>query len=188
MPRYVALLRGINVGGRNMVAMSDLRQVASSLEHAEVTTYIQSGNLLFTSDSTDAGSLADVLELAVAERLGVHPVVVVLSAAELAQVIAVNPFMDETNPKYLHAVFRRDEVDEAGIAVVAAALQRARAKGSRDDAAVVGRTLFMRTPDGLGRSELAAELARSSVQTAGTARNWVTVTKLMSLLEPGCVP
>jgi uncharacterized protein (DUF1697 family) len=183
MPRYLALLRGINVGGRNKVAMAELRELATGLGHSDVATYIQSGNLVFTSDQPDAARLADALETEIADHLGVRPAVVVLSGAELAQVIADNPFPAETNPKCLHAVFRRDEVDQDAVAAVAAALQRAKQAGSRDEAAVVGRTLYLRTPDGLGRSELAAQLARSAVQAAGTARNWATVTRLMSMLE-----
>jgi uncharacterized protein (DUF1697 family) len=181
--RYLALLRGINVGGHNKVAMADLRDVAAALGHTEVATYIQSGNLVFSSTETDATSLADALEREIAARLGVRASVVVVSGLELARVIADNPFGDETDPRYLHAVFRRDEVDKTGIDQVAAAVQRARESGSRDDAAVVGRTLFLRTPDGLGRSELAARLARTKVQAAGTARNWATVTKLMAMLS-----
>lgn len=185
MPRYVALLRGINVGGHNKVAMADLRAVASSLDLADVSTYIQSGNLLFSSDGTDAVPLADALEQAISARLGVQPAVVVLSAAELARVIAANPFPGETNPRLVHAVLRRDEVDAAGVAAVAAAVRQARAAGSRDDAAVVGPTLFLHTPDGMGRSELMARLGRAGVQATGTARNWATVTKLMTMLETG---
>jgi uncharacterized protein (DUF1697 family) len=184
MARYVALLRGINVGGRNKVAMADLRQIATSLGHTEVATYIQSGNMVFTSPDTSVSGLADALEEVIAARLGVQPAVVVLSRPELARVIADNPFPDEIAPKFLHAVFRREEMSPEGIAAVAAAQQRARAKGSRDEAVVVGRTLFLRTPDGLGRSELAAQLARSAAQTAGTARNWATVTRLLAMLEP----
>jgi uncharacterized protein (DUF1697 family) len=182
MPRYLALLRGINVGGHNKVAMADLRDIATGLGHTEVATYIQSGNLVFTSADGDAAVLADALEAEIAVRLGVRPAVVVVSAADVAQVIADNPFPAEVNPKYVHAVFRRDHVDKAGKAAVAAAVERARQRGSRDEAAVVGRTLFLHTPDGLGRSELAAELARSSVQSTGTARNWATVTRLMGML------
>jgi uncharacterized protein (DUF1697 family) len=182
MPRYLALLRGINVGGRNKVAMADLRAVAAGLGHSDVTTYIQSGNLVFTSSETDVTSLADALEAEIQARLGVRPAVVVISGPELARVIADNPFPEEANPKCLHAVFRRDKVDESGIALVAAAVRRARESGSRDDATVVGRILFLRTPDGLGRSEMAAQLGRSSVQSAATARNWATVTKLMDML------
>jgi uncharacterized protein (DUF1697 family) len=182
MARYVALLRGINVAGHNKVAMSDLRDLAAGLGHTEIATYIQSGNVVFSSVYTDAISLAEVLEREIASRLGVCPAVVVVSRAELAQVIADNPFPDEMNPKGLHAVFRRDEIGKNDIAEIAAAVQRARDGGSRDDAAVVGRTLYLRTPDGMGRSDLAAQLARSKVQNAGTARNWATVTRLLSML------
>jgi uncharacterized protein (DUF1697 family) len=183
MPRYVALLRGINVGGHNKVAMTDLRDVAAALGHADVATYIQSGNVVFSSADTDATSMADALEREIADRLDVRPAVVVVSEAELAQVIADNPFPDEKNDKALHAVFCRDEIDSSDVGHVDAAVQRARDDGSRDDAVVVGRTLYLRTPDGMGRSDLAAQLARSRVQNAGTARNWATVTKLMAMLR-----
>ncbi len=76
MPTHVALLRGINVGGRNRVAMADLREVVSSLGHAGVATYIQSGNVLFSSDQADTARLAADLEQAIAGRLGVQPGVV----------------------------------------------------------------------------------------------------------------
>ncbi|HEX3962295.1 MAG TPA: DUF1697 domain-containing protein [Trebonia sp.] len=182
--RYVALLRGINVGGRNRVAMTDLRQIAESLGHTEVATYIQSGNLVFTNTDDNAIGLADALEQGIARSLGVQPAVVVLSRADLARVIADNPFPGESNPKCLHAVFRRDEMTADAIVAVAGAEQKARAKGSPDEVIVVGRTLFLRTPEGLGRSELAAQLARVGSQAAGTARNWATVTKLLTMLDP----
>jgi uncharacterized protein (DUF1697 family) len=183
MPRYVALLRGINLGGRNRVAMADLRQLTEALGHTEVVTYINSGNVVFTSPDTDCGALADAIEQAIARSLAVRPAVVVLSRADLAQVIADNPFPDEANPRCLHAVFRRLDLAPDAIAAVEEAQQRARAKGSRDEAVPVGRALFLHTPDGLGRSELAAQLSRSGVQADGTARNWATVTRLAAMLE-----
>jgi uncharacterized protein (DUF1697 family) len=183
MTRYAALLRGINLGGRNKVAMADLRQLAAALGHAEVATYIQSGNLVFSSDEEDAIALADALEAEIARSLGVRSAVVVLSRAGIAQVIADNPFPQESDPKALHAVFHREPISAERIAAVAAAEEKARAKGSRDQAAVVGATLFMRTPDGLGRSELAAQLARSVTKTEGTARNWATVNRLLAMLD-----
>jgi uncharacterized protein (DUF1697 family) len=183
MPRYLALLRGINVGGRNKVAMADLRDVAAAVGLAGATTYIQSGNLVFSCAEADPAHLADLLEREIASRLHVRPAVVVLSRGELKQVIADNPYSGEPDPRCLHAVFHRDMVGPDHAAAVAAAVQRARAAGSSDDAAVVGRTLFLHTPDGYGRSELAAQLGRSSAATAGTARNWSTVTKLMDMLD-----
>jgi uncharacterized protein (DUF1697 family) len=184
---HVALLRAVNLAGRNRVAMPDLRQIAARLGHADVATYIQSGNLVFSTTETDAARLAGALEREIARQLDVQPAVVVLSRDELAAVIAANPYPQETDPRRLHAVFRREDMSPAEIAAVAAAQQRASAKGSRDQAAVVGRTLFLRTPDGLGRSELAGQLARSRTAigtgTAGTARNWATVTRLLALLD-----
>jgi len=163
--------------------MADLRQVAESLGHTEVATYIQSGNLVFTGYDTSLSSLAGMLEQQIADSLGVRPAVVVLSRADLAQVIADNPFPQETNPKFLHAVFRDQEMTPDALADIAAARQAAKAKGSPDEAVVVGQTLFLHTPGGIGRSELSAQLARFSSQAVGTARNWATVTRLLAMLE-----
>lgn len=184
MPRYLALLRGINVGGRNKVAMADLRLIATDLGFTDVATYIQSGNLVFSCAVSNAAEHARALERAIAERVGVRPAVVVLSAAELARTMADNPFPDATNDKYLHAVFRDAKPSAADLARITEAVDRVRAKGSRDDAVVVGRTLFLHTPDGFGRSELATRLlsGSSGAAQAGTARNWATVTRLMAML------
>jgi len=182
VPRYLALLRGINVGGRNKVAMADLRLIAIDLGYTDVATYIQSGNLLFASEGEDAAGHARTLERRIAERLGVRPAVVVISAADLARALADNPFPHVSNPRSLHAVFLDTEPTAAELARVAAEVRRARANGSADDAVVVGRTLYLHTPAGFGRSELAARLTASTARPAGPARNWATVTRLMALL------
>lgn len=179
MPTHVALLRGVNVGGRNRVAMADLREVVSSLGHSDVATYLQSGNVVFTSAA--AAGLAIALEQAIADRADVRPQVVVLSRAELAEVVATNPYGHEADPKRVHAVFRVVEPGPDERTAVALAVRDSRQRGARDDASVVGRTLFLHTPDGFGRSDLAARLARRP--GSGTARNWATVTALLRLLE-----
>jgi uncharacterized protein (DUF1697 family) len=187
MPTHAALLRGINVGGRNRVAMAALREVVQGLGYTQVATYIQSGNMVFTSREGDTARIADVLERAIGDHLGVRPKVIVLTREELAQVIADNPFPEETNPRCVHAVFRNGPPGTEELAAVAAAQQRAREQGSSDQARVVGSTLFLHTPDGFGRSELAAELTRvggaRTADAAGTARNWATVQKLLALCD-----
>ena len=187
MPTHVALLRGINVGGRTRVAMADLREVVSGLGHDDVATYVQSGNVVFSAQEQDTTALAAELERAIAERLDVEPAVVVLSRDELAAVVAANPFPDETDFKRLHAVFSAGDPGREDKGAVAAAEERARAKGSRDEARFAGGTLFLHTPDGMGRSVLAAELTHTGgAMAAGarsTARNWATVTKLLALLD-----
>ena len=179
MRTHVALLRGVNVGGRNRVPMADLRQLAAGLGWRDVATYVQSGNVLFTAEEADAGRLARALERAIAEHLHVRTRVVVLSRDELARVVADNPFPGETNPRALHAVLSNEDPGEEALERLASAERRARAKGGRDELRVVGRTVYLRTPDGLGNSEVAAQLARLETSTA---RNWATVTKLLALL------
>ena len=182
MPTHVALLRGINVGGRNRVAMAALREVVEGLGHTDVATYIQSGNVVFTSAETDPGTLAAALQEAIGDRLGVRPKVVVLSCRELARVVADNPFPGQDNPKLVHVVFWNGPLGPEEAAAVDAAQQRSRNLGSRDEAQVEGSTLYLHTPDGFGRSELAARLTRmGGGQTAGTARNWATVRKLLAM-------
>jgi uncharacterized protein (DUF1697 family) len=181
---HVALLRAINLAGRNRVAMADLRQIAASLGHTEVATYIQSGNVVFASTNPDTTDLAETLEQEIGRVLDIRPGVVVLTRDQLAEVIAGNPYPRVADPRCLHAVFRRQDLSPAELEAVAVAQQRARDKGSRDEATVVRRTLFLHTPDGLGRSELATQLARSqTVMGTGTARNWATVTRLLELLS-----
>jgi len=185
MRTHVALLRGINVGGNNKVPMADLRELMTSLGYTNVATYIQSGNVVFTSQhgqDADSAQLAEVLDEKVAERFSVPGHVIVVSRDELARVIADNPYPDEPNPKALHGVFRRTDLTTGDLDRVEQARQRAAGKGCQDGVTIVGRTLFLHTPDGLGRSELAAQLSRTSSMKTGTARNWATVTKLMAML------
>jgi uncharacterized protein (DUF1697 family) len=187
MATHVALLRGINVGGRNKVAMTDLREVVAELGHADVSTYIQSGNVLFSPDAGDAdtSALAAALTEAIAARLGVSAPVVVLSRDELAEVIAANPFPGEADPKRVHAVLLSGEPEAAAAGKIDAALARSADKGARDELATVGRTIYLRTPDGFGNSELAAAVLRIVTSpragVTGTARNWATITKLIDL-------
>jgi uncharacterized protein (DUF1697 family) len=188
---HIALLRGINVGGRNKVAMADLRAVAAGLGHTDVATYIQSGNVVFTSAGGSTEALAAALEEAIAGSLGVKPAVVVLTRDDLAQVVRDNPYPDEANPKMVHAVFFRGPVPAGAAEAVEAGQRRAAERGGgRDSARIVGGTLFVHTPDGFGRSELALYLLGRSAGpcAAGTARNWATVTKLLGLCAALPVP
>lgn len=189
MATHVALLRGINLGGRNKVAMADLREVVAQLGHADVSTYIQSGNVVFsaTPGDADASALAAAMTEAVSARLGVTAPVVVLSRGELAEIIAANPFphQAEADPKRVHAVVLSGAPGSEATGKIDAALARSAATGSRDELAIVGRTLYLHTPDGFGNSELAAAVLRIVTSpragVTGTARNWATMNRLVDL-------
>ena len=185
MPTHVALLRGINVGGKQM-SMADLREVVSSLGHRDVATYIQTGNVVFTAAGASTADMAAALEDALDQALGMRPRVVVLTREELAQAVRDNPYSDEPNPKCLHVVFFPEPPGAELTEYLPAAHQRASERSSRrDEARLVGGTLFLHTPDGFGRSELALQLLQKprSPAASGTARNWSTVTKLLALCE-----
>ena len=189
MRTHVALLRAVNLGGHNRVPMADLREAVQSLGHGAVATYLQSGNVVLTGDGADPRALAAALAAVVESRCGVRTDVVVLTRPALAAVVAANPFPDEDDPRHLHVLFQQGGAGPDAGPAVAAAVEAARAKGGRDDAAVVDGTLYLRTPDGLGRSELAAQLTRRPVERAlgapGTMRNWTTVTRLLAMLDEG---
>ena len=186
MATHVGLLRGVNVGGVK-VAMADLRAVVAGLGLAAVSSYFLSGNVLFSTERDDSAGLAADLEAAIASALTVRPKVIVLSRAELARVVRDNPYPEEPDPKALHAVFLPGEPAADMTAAVAQAQQAAAERGSRDTARFVGRVMYLHTPDGYGRSELAVRLARGSgplsPRQAGTARNWATVGKLLALCD-----
>jgi uncharacterized protein (DUF1697 family) len=191
MASHVALLRGINVGGRNKVPMAELREVVAALGHDGVTTYIQSGNVLFTTADTDTAKLAAALESAIEGRFGLWSPVVVLSRDELAGVLAANPYPDEPDPRLVHVVFLNGEPPRDLLDRIAAAESAAAGKGSRDAVQASGRALYLHTPDGFGRSELAQNIFRivtppskqKKQALAATARNLATTTKLLSLCE-----
>src|SRR2546430_16465128 len=139
MASHVALLRGINVGGRNKVPMADLREVVTSLGHADVSTYIQSGNVLFSTADTDTAKLAAALESAIEDRFGIWSSVVVLSRDDLAGVLAANPDPGEPNPRLVHVVFLNATPASDLLTRISAAGNAVAAKGSRDTGQAAGR-------------------------------------------------
>lgn len=181
MATHVALLRGVNVGGRKL-AMADLRDIIAALGHGDVSTYIQSGNALFSTSRTDTQELAAQIEKAIADRLGMTVGVIVLSRGDLAAVIGANPYPDETDPKRLHAVVLDKSPSHELIARIAAL-----PASNHDSVHNVGQTLYLHTPDGYGRSDLAQRLLRllSSPRSdiVATARNWSTINTLFGRLD-----
>ena len=186
MPGFVALLRGINVGRGPRIPMADLRAVAESLGWSGVRTHLQSGNVVFDADAGAPADLAAALEAAVAARFPVQPRVVVLTCADLADIAAATPFAEQAAaaPTTVHAVVLSGPLGPDGLARVGAAEQRAAGKGAADRAVVTARAVHLLTPDGAGRSELAAALGRPGAlgpDVVATARNWSTVQALLHL-------
>ncbi|MFP5070087.1 DUF1697 domain-containing protein [Pseudonocardia nantongensis] len=184
MRTHVALLRGINVGGTGKVPMAELRTQLTGAGFGDVGTYIQSGNVVLSSDDPDPAAVAATIEALLRDQFAVPRPVVVFGRDEYLAAVADNPFPQVTEPKQLHAVFRAGPPTGAELAALEAAVAAARAKGSRDEAAVVGRVVYLHLPAEMGRSELAARITprTKAADGGGTARNWATVRKLLDLL------
>jgi uncharacterized protein (DUF1697 family) len=188
MATHVALLRGINVGGKNKVGMADLRALVAELGHTDVSTYIQSGNVLFTAPAdADGAEVARAMTEAIAAKLGVTSPVVLVTREELAAIHAANPFPGEPDPRRVHAVVLSEPPWPELLARLDTARAKAAQAGSGDEVLAVGRTLYLHTPDGYGRSVLAEVLLRyvsdRKSGATGTARNWATMTKLLELCD-----
>lgn len=176
MTTYVALLRGINVGGHKTIAMADLRAALTRAGCSNVQTLLQSGNVVLDAAASSAAKLESWLEEEVDQRLSVQTEFHVRSAAEFAAVIDANPFIAEAarNPSGFLVTFFKTPLDQAQVKAAQAAItgpERLHADG---------RHLYMVFPDGIGRSKAAVVVGRTFGAT-GTARNWNTVQKLAAL-------
>jgi len=176
MVAMVALLHGVNVGGRGMLAMATLRDVVGACGYEGARTYVQSGNVVFRSSQRSASSVAKRLEAALADATALRPAVMVRTRDQLAEVVERNPFLDRTtDPKALHVVFL-----PSGTRASLGSLDRK--AYAPEDAQAIGHELYLFCPNGVGRSKLTADLARQK-GGPGTMRNWRTVTKLLELAD-----
>ena len=173
MTSYVALLRGINVGGTNKVRMGDLRALFDALGYSDAQTYIQSGNVVFSATAQESALVA-AIEAAIEETFALRVPVVVRSRAQLAAVAATSPF-DGAAPTAVHVAFLSGRPRAASVA----ALDPDRSPP--DTFAVVGREVYLHYPNGSGRSKLTVDYLERVLGTRATARNWNTVTKLLTM-------
>lgn len=175
-PVHVALLRGINVGGRNKLPMKRLAAIFEGAGCSAVRTYIQSGNVVYEADAALARRVPDLVSGAIARALGLEVPVVTRTAAELARVVDRNPFLaDGAGEAALHVAFLAARPSAARVR----ALDPARSPG--DGFAVVGREVYLHLPNGVARLKLTNAWLDSALATVSTARNWRTTRKLLEL-------
>ena len=177
MGRFVVLLRGVNLAGRNRVSMPALREGLEDAGFTDVATYVQSGNVVLTSRKAAKRVVTDVERL-LAERFDLDVRAIVRTRAELAAVVDRNPLAKiVTDPKRYQVTFLKSPL---GVDVVRK-LEATAADGER--VKQVGREVYAWHPDGVGRSKLAVLLSGKGLGVTGTARNWKTVTQLLELTE-----
>ena len=178
MTRYVALLRGINVGGRNALPMATLRSVAEEVGYTDVSTYIASGNLFLEAGSASAADVASALHDALLERTGLDLAVVVRTAEQLQSVVDANPFPDAA-PQHMHVSFLTRPPTAEGVRAFDEEMARHPERG-----VVIGQEAYVDFVNGAGRTKISWDRLSRGMQVEGTARNWRTVLALRDRLGP----
>jgi uncharacterized protein (DUF1697 family) len=175
MKTYIGLFRGVNVVGCNLLPMKDLRGLMEKLGCVGVQTYIQSGNVVFRSGAPDASLLVKQVRTAVARAHGFEPHLLLLSRSQLERAAAGNPFPEAGNdPRSVHLFFLASPPKRPDVTSLEAL------KTNTERFALKGRVFYLHTPDGFGISKLASRAERL-LGVPATARNWRTVTTLLSM-------
>lgn len=173
----ISMLRGINVGGHNLIRMDALRELYATLEFENARTYVQSGNVVFAARERDLAKLARRIEDAIEARFACRPDVILRTVDEMRGVIARNPFEKDFEPAKLIVNFLAGEPAKE-------AREKVRAiKVGPEELHLDGRELYVYYPEGVGRSKLTPAVIEKAVKVRGTGRNWNSVKKLLELAE-----
>lgn len=180
MARYVALLRGINVGGKNKLPMTELRALFTAAGCTEVETYIQSGNVIFAASAKLARDIMRTIAQAIAKKFRLEVPVVARGAQELTAVMRNNPYLASgADPDRLYVAFLADEPDPAAVKSLDAT------RSPPDSFHVRGKEIYLCLPNGAGKSKLTNAYFDAKLKTMSTIRNWRTVQKLAELAGTG---
>lgn len=177
MQTYVALLRAVNIGPHNKIAMSELRELCLEIGLLKPRTLLQSGNVVFRSGSSTTSALERKLASEAAKRLDLQTEFFVRSAADWDALIAANPFSAEakSDPSHLVALLLKTPPGRAQVSALQAAIR------GREVVKAKGSVAYAVYPDGIGRSRLTNALIERHLGTPSTGRNWNTVLKLAAL-------
>lgn len=177
METYIALFRGINIGGNNILPMKDLVALLETLGLQQVRTHIQSGNAVFRAMEADRARLGRTIGSQIRKRRGFEPMVLLLTVGEMERAIAANPFPEAAaEPNTLHLGFLDslpEHPDTEGLEKL---------KGGNERYALKAGVFYLHAPDGIGRSKLAANAERL-LGVPMTSRNWRTVGKVLALAK-----
>jgi uncharacterized protein (DUF1697 family) len=175
---YVALLRGINVGGKNKLPMKDLVEMFVAAECSNVLSYIQSGNVIFRASPDASGKISAGITARITERFGYRIPVILRTVEDLRQISLSNPFLKAgAAEETLHVMFLADLPSTERVSTLDPD------RSPPDTYKVLGREIYLQLPKGVADSKLTNAYFDSKLATTSTGRNWRTVTKLLTMME-----
>jgi uncharacterized protein (DUF1697 family) len=179
MPVVIAMLRGVNVGGHNIIKMEALRTLCASLKLRDACTYVQSGNVIFGTEEKKLDLLATRLQERIAKDFGFRPDVILRTTEDLRKVIARNPFAKRRGlePAKLHVFFLASDpglkLREQVMAI----------KTEPEELRCSEREIYVYFPNGMGQSKMSWPKIERALKTSATGRNWNSVTKMLEMAE-----
>jgi uncharacterized protein (DUF1697 family) len=179
MKTVVCLLRAVNVGGHAVIKMAELKALYESLKFHDVQTYVQSGNIVFRSESSDLDAVATKIRAAIEKRFHVTPGVMLRTVDDLKRIVKRNPFAKRSGiePAKLHVCFLQSALSRAAISDLG------KLTFNPEELVPSERELFIYFPNGAGNSKLPWRAVDRICGAPGTSRNWNTVNKLLQMAE-----
>jgi uncharacterized protein (DUF1697 family) len=177
MSKYISLLRGINVTGKNMIKMAEMVKLYESMGFKNIKTYLQSGNVIFDTSSNDAQKMIKKIEKGIETNFGFQVKVIILSPDELKQVIKKNPFLKRKgiDKNHLYVSFLSEAPDSELLKNLSIN------KNPSEEFQIIEKAVYLCLPEGYGRTKLQAGIFEKKLNVTATARNWKTVNALNDL-------
>jgi uncharacterized protein (DUF1697 family) len=175
----IALLRGINVGGKNTVRMAGLTALLQSLHFTNVRSYLQSGNIVLDHDRAGPHAVSRAIEQAINRKFHLDVTVIVRTAEELRSLVAGNPLLDtpKIDKEKLHVTFLKDAPQKPDLSYFEAV------KDAQEQLRIKGKEVFLYCPNGYGRSKLSNQAFEKKLGVTATTRNWKTVNALAEMIK-----
>ncbi len=175
--KYIALLRGVNVGRHNKIKMAELIAIFESLNLEGIKTYLQSGNVVFESEAVDESEIKGDIESKISETCGFSINTILRTADKWKHIVYDNPLLKEPNIEFdkLHVTFLSDIPDQKAVSNLDIN------KDENEKYEVYGREIYLYCPNGYGRTKLKNDVFERKLKMAATTRNWKTVNKLLEI-------
>lgn len=177
MKRYIALLRGINVSGQKLIKMDTLKDLFIGLNYSEVNTYLQSGNMIFSTKGIDQQLIANEIEVEILKVFDFEVPVLILTMDELEKIVRNNPFTHhfDKDPAYFHITFLRSLPTKIDFKVIDKNVQ------NEEEFVILEKVIYLYCPHGYGRTKLTNHFFENKLAISATTRNWKTCNELLKL-------